>query len=98
MTKTLCDHLSVPGHWTGSVLFALLAFGSFALAVRDSVQRQWTTAVRDASGALGFACISVGNEGYAVAAGGYGAACFFMVSMGASLFIRRANRKRQTPA
>ncbi|MDX2701479.1 hypothetical protein PV350_01270 [Streptomyces sp. PA03-6a] len=98
MINTLCDHLPVPGHWTGSVLFALLAVGAFALAVRDSVQRKWITAVRDASGALGFACISAGNEGYAVATGEYGAACFFTVSMAASLFIRRENRNRQTAA
>ncbi|MEU4092002.1 hypothetical protein [Streptomyces sp. NPDC026673] len=98
MINTLCDHLPVPGHWTGSVLFALLAVCAFALAVRDAVHRQWTPAVRDASGALGFACISASNEGYAIAAGGYGAAFFFTISMAASLFIQRANRKKQTAA
>lgn len=91
VAEALCDHLFVPGHWTGSVLFAMLALGCLASAVRHARLHHWAVAVRDASAAAGFACISAGNE--EVTGAGFGSALFFAVMFVMELFLRRASRK-----
>lgn len=94
-TDTLCDAAPVPGHWTGSVLFAFLAVGSLASAVRHFQRRRWFPVTREASAALGFACLAAGNQGYLPAGYGYGAGAFLTVSIAADLLIRRARRRER---
>lgn len=97
MINTPCHHLPVLDHWTGTVLYILLTIYCLAMAIRDFVKRQWTEAIRDASGALGFACISVSNGPHLPVSWLVGM-FFCTVAVGTELRIRLAKRKKHSAA